>query len=216
MKKAKMALYLIMSIFLLVGCASQLAAESNLPTINLDFQYQLTFNEAEWVISVSPVIPSEYYFVQLTDEQISSVFYGLNISPSTASALFLGDDSFDSITAHDVSMRILIGVGHLHGNNMFADYDGTPIVSYVQGIPVRAFIVNTERERTSGAFFQTSFRLNDMSHNITLWNTDVTEGKKRLTEIANALIIYGMDLSIFSYDNDERHDVVPHLARLEG
>lgn len=189
---------IIVGIVALTACTNQSDTGNGFTLENSDIQYSLVFNEAEWVMSVSPEYPSEYYFVQLTDEQINTVFYGLNINPNQASILFRDDSSFSSITAHDASMGILIGIGYMHGSNMSADYGGTPVISDVHGIPVVAFIVNTDRERTSGAFFQASFRLEDMPYNITLWNTDVSEGKERLTEIVSILITNNLDLSAFS------------------
>ena len=188
MKKILMVFCLAMSLILLSGCVGYTVAANNPTTV-----YALVFNEAESVLSVSPEIPEGYTITPLTNEQSRAMFYRLNLTP-TANALVRSDGSKVSITAHYAPMDLVMGFGDLHFNNSFAQYEGTPVTSDVDGISVTAF--SADIGHSSGVFLQATFRLNNMPYNVSLWNTDVSEGKERLTELVSMIIIKGLDLTL--------------------
>lgn len=156
----------------------------------------LIFNEGEYVLAFSPVLPEGYRFIDLTDDEIHMVFSDLmhfaNLS-LRGSAFVRDDDSFgfllSSLTVYDDSSDIAIGFGQWHGLTMSADgFNEPPAVSEVHGVPVTAFFADIGH--SSGIFFQAMFQADDVPYMVIHWNPDATEGKERLTEVVNMLILH--------------------------
>ena len=182
----------------------------------------LLFNEAEHVISVTPNRTYNHLIRELTDEEFNAAFYGFNLSLN-AYALFQEDGTFSGITAYEFELAkpweelereltgsilspesespfrytgLVIGFGEWHFNTTFADgYDNSPIISDIHGVAVKAF--SADIGHPDGVFFQAAFELDEIPYNITLWSVDVDEGKERLTEVVNLLILNSPDLAVF-------------------
>ena len=194
----KTAILLFLAIFVLVGCLGEQANDNTFESsaVEPSDDNLLVFNEAEYVIAFSPEIPDNLFFRDLTTEEADILIHSLDIIPTRVRAVFIKDNgSLDSITVSDDSTGIRIGVGGNHGIEMDPVFDGEPVVTYINEIPVTAYFVDTDS--ANGLYFQVYFRIVDIGYTLRLDNPDFSKGRKLLSETVYSIINnHGIDLSL--------------------
>ena len=191
-------------------------AEEYMPTTDTF----LTFNEAEYVMSASPIRANltETTLSELTPEQISAVFNNLDLQLNAFGA-FGYSGTLVGVVAHEFGLTkpfeeltgqlasssihteaespfydtgLTISISDRQGI-LFAFYEGNPEVSLVHDVPVKAFFVDDDFG--NGIFLQADFQLDYTPYNITLWHENLNAGKKRLSEVVTLLISSPPNLS---------------------
>ena len=158
----------------------------------------LIFNDTENVLSVSPevIVPEGYSLRDLTDEEIRIIFDGFN-EVFIGKVMFRRDGSVSGIAVRDRSTGIEIVAGNMygHGITMFAEYEGTPVISEIHGLSVGAF--SGGRGHGRDALYQAFFRIHEVLYGVSLWAPDVEESKEYLEKIVKLLILGdGLDLLV--------------------
>jgi len=196
----RVAILLILAFFVLVGCSDEHAHENIIESTDGDYSDDslLIFNEAEYVIAFSPEMPDFLFFRDLTADEADILFHNLDIMPTRVRAVFIKDNGLlDSVTVSDESTGIRIGIGGNHGIEMDPVFDGEPIITYINDIPVTAYFADLGS--VSGLYFQVFFRIVDIGYTLRLDNPDFTEGQKLLSEIVSSIISnHGIDLTLIS------------------
>jgi len=196
MKKTTTLLFL--ALFILVGCSGEHATNNTYESkvVEHDDDKFLIFNEAERVIAFSPEMPNDLFFRDLTAEEAEVLFHDFDIIPARVRAVFIKDNgSLDSILVSDESTGVRIGVGGNHGIEMDPVFDGEPIVTYINEIPVTAYFADLGG--ASGLYFQVYFRMVDTGYTLRLDNPDFAEGRKLLSETVYSIIQnHGIDLTL--------------------
>jgi len=168
-------------------------------------------------------LPNQFFWHELTPEQLQAVLPDLGFSVTACAYYFSSDNSL-----FEVSIRKLAPCGNVVTFNDFffnvafiriaptslynwALFDIEPVVSYVHGIPVTAWVNIDFGIADSGmAQFFASFVLDGISYDIAVHDyAGGEDGPNRLTEIVNTIILNGpADLSVLAdpAKPEMRHD----------
>jgi len=166
---------------------------------------QLIFNQAESYASISPHLNFEILFengffhimFDDDDDRLSKLLPSLGLNRS-GSAVFHRDGYIKFLRSHtqDIEhgdVNNFITVGDMALRTVAWGIDDKPETTDVHGIEVTAFMA--AGENWIGLFFQASLYLDDDLYNISVFADDEAEGKLRITQIVNELILNKPDLT---------------------